>query len=328
MSVGLACPRWSGCASVLILSRTSPVTYLSKSLAWLGAYMQDAACRHIILCRLVVPQAAGVKVHARVLRAEIFNRRNRQVTECHACKSACSAQQRHAAHACDYSGISVPLPLFFLKRTVSLVARRSSHRNQMKAGNIVPYIGVWLHVDSKKNEPSLLQMEETHSQLFKRIKFNPEQRACVVGLWRDWQRHRRALDTQLEAACGRIVALPDSEELSDAFVAFVSSQCMRGAVEACTAEMACRLQPRTLIGLCPVATAAAKTAVQALVEVQDRDARIQVQQDYLLSTAMLAVSLVGQFAIVCHLVCWGNPCVTTLACVGFRCLSCTSPFWV
>ena len=120
-------------------------------------------------------------------------------------------------------------------------------------------------------------MEETHSQLFKRIKFTPDQRTCIVALWRDWQKQRRALDSQLQAACSHVEALPRPEEISDAFVAMVSSRCMEGAVGTQAAEAACRLQPRSLLGLCPVAQAAAQSAMQALTEVQDRDARLQVQ---------------------------------------------------
>jgi hypothetical protein len=122
-------------------------------------------------------------------------------------------------------------------------------------------------------------MEETHSQLFKRLRFTPDQRARMVALWRDWQRHRRGLDKQLDDACGRISALPATEEISDAFVALVSSKCMGCAVDGSLADMAVNLQPRSLMGLCAVTTQAAKGALNMLQEVQDRDVRLQVSSN-------------------------------------------------
>jgi hypothetical protein len=120
-------------------------------------------------------------------------------------------------------------------------------------------------------------MEESHCQLFKRLRFTPDQRTHMIGLWREWKRHRRGLDAQLDEVCRRLCALPDGEEISDSFVALVSSKCMGRPMHDGSMEMAVSLQPRSLLGLCPVATQAAMTAMRMLQEVQDRDARLQVR---------------------------------------------------
>lgn len=128
---------------------------------------------------------------------------------------------------------------------------------------------------------NVLQMEETHAQLYKRLHLSHENRSRMVSLWREWQRHRRSLDTELETACGRLSAVANVEEISDCFVAFISSQCSSagggvGGVPSQLADRACRFQPRNLLGLCPTTTHAAHAALLALQEVQDRDARLQV----------------------------------------------------
>lgn len=124
-----------------------------------------------------------------------------------------------------------------------------------------------------------VQMEETHSQLFKRLRLTPEQCTRMVSLWREWHGHRRSLDVQLEAACGYLSALPGNEAISEPLVALVSSRCMGHGLRGPAAEMTCRMQPQSLLGLCPVATQAAHTAIARLVEVHERDSQIQVRCD-------------------------------------------------
>lgn len=103
------------------------------------------------------------------------------------------------------------------------------------------------------------------------MKFTTEQRRFMSDFWGQWERRRRALDTELASALERLDRLPSAMDLDGGLLMRISAAASGAPASAACAQAA--TVPPDLLGLSPSASHASMAALEGLVELHYRDAR-------------------------------------------------------
>lgn len=127
-----------------------------------------------------------------------------------------------------------------------------------------------------------LQTELVHIRVYKELKFTAEQRRFMSDFWGQWERRRRALDTELTSALERLERLPSAMDLDGSLLMRISAAASGSLVAAASAQQVD--VPQGLLGLSPEASQASIAALEGLVELHYRDAR--QMEDYVAAFAL------------------------------------------